>query len=57
MGCCGTGTLEVSLLCNKDTPFTCTDASKYVFWDSIHPTEHTVKVVTDYFQKYLKQFH
>ncbi|KAF8032144.1 hypothetical protein BT93_D1156 [Corymbia citriodora subsp. variegata] len=39
-GCCGTGLLETSYLCNPDS-YVCPDASKYVFWDSIHPTEKT----------------
>uniref|UniRef100_A0A5B6YG02 GDSL esterase/lipase n=1 Tax=Davidia involucrata TaxID=16924 RepID=A0A5B6YG02_DAVIN len=37
-GCCGTGLLEMGILCNPKSPV-CPDASKYVFWDSIHPTE------------------
>ncbi|KAL9269870.1 GDSL esterase/lipase-like protein [Drosera capensis] len=39
-GCCGTGYLESSFLCNSLSPV-CEDAAKYVFWDSIHPTERT----------------
>ncbi|PIA31941.1 hypothetical protein AQUCO_04700064v1 [Aquilegia coerulea] len=37
-GCCGTGKLETSYLCNSLTPI-CPDRSKYIFWDAIHPTE------------------
>ncbi|KAL3741770.1 hypothetical protein ACJRO7_017270 [Eucalyptus globulus] len=37
-GCCGTGLLEAAFLCNPNS-YVCPDASKYVFWDSIHPTE------------------
>ncbi|KAF5206145.1 GDSL esterase/lipase [Thalictrum thalictroides] len=37
-GCCGTGLLEVSYLCNHLAPL-CPDRSKYIFWDAIHPTE------------------
>ncbi|KAI3745809.1 hypothetical protein L6452_08219 [Arctium lappa] len=37
-GCCGTGNIEVAILCNRLLP-TCLDASKYLFWDSFHPTE------------------
>lgn len=37
-GCCGTGLLETSFMCNPKSPV-CADATKYVFWDSIHPTE------------------
>ncbi|CAM8927699.1 unnamed protein product [Rhodiola kirilowii] len=40
-GCCGTGLAETSFLCNPTSPL-CSEASKYVFFDSIHPTErHT----------------
>ncbi|KAF5729144.1 GDSL-motif lipase/hydrolase family protein [Tripterygium wilfordii] len=39
-GCCGTGYLEAAFLCNPDS-YVCPDASTYVFWDSIHPTEKT----------------
>ncbi|XXG86242.1 hypothetical protein AAC387_Pa11g1174 [Persea americana] len=45
-GCCGTGVVEVSILCNPATP-PCPDVSKYVFWDSYHPTEKAYKVITD----------
>lgn len=44
VGCCGTGLLETSFLCNPKT-FVCPDASKYVFWDSIHPTQTTYNLV------------
>ncbi|KAJ8761513.1 hypothetical protein K2173_001648 [Erythroxylum novogranatense] len=40
IGCCGTGYLEAGLLCNPHS-YVCPDASKFVFWDSIHPTEKT----------------
>ncbi|XP_068651280.1 GDSL esterase/lipase At5g45960 [Aristolochia californica] len=39
-GCCGTGYIEFSFLCNLKCEV-CEDASKYVFWDAIHPTEKT----------------
>ncbi|KAG4955983.1 hypothetical protein JHK85_042363 [Glycine max] len=39
-GCCGSGYIEASILCNKLSNV-CLDPSKYVFWDSIHPTEKT----------------
>ncbi|KAL1822894.1 hypothetical protein ACET3Z_009672 [Daucus carota] len=45
-GCCGTGTLEVSVLCNKLSP-TCPDRTKFLFWDSAHPTETGFKLVVD----------
>lgn len=40
-GCCGTGLIEVGVTCNSNTSVTCPDASKYVFWDSVHSTEET----------------
>lgn len=43
-GCCGTGLLEASFSCNPKSP-TCTDASKYAFWDAIHPTESTYYII------------
>ncbi|KAE9599257.1 hypothetical protein Lal_00043865 [Lupinus albus] len=36
-GCCGSGLIEASFMCNKISNV-CSDPSKYVFWDSIHPT-------------------
>ncbi|KAK1312877.1 GDSL esterase/lipase APG [Acorus calamus] len=38
-GCCGMGIVETAVLCNPDSPGTCKNASGYVFWDSVHPTE------------------
>lgn len=38
VGCCGSGLLEVSFACNLES-VVCSDDSKYVFWDAIHPTE------------------
>ncbi|XP_021759472.1 GDSL esterase/lipase EXL3-like [Chenopodium quinoa] len=44
-GCCGTGNLEVSFLCTRLDPGTCKNASKFIFWDSFHPTEAAYKVI------------
>ena len=38
-GCCGTGFLETSFLCNKLAVGTCGNASQYIFWDAFHPSE------------------
>lgn len=47
-GCCGTGNIEVSVLCNRlEDAHTCPDASKYVFWDSYHPTEAAYKILSN----------
>ncbi|THF96555.1 hypothetical protein TEA_023210 [Camellia sinensis var. sinensis] len=43
-GCCGTGFMETSFLCNPKS-IVCPDATKYVFWDSIHPTEKTYSII------------
>ncbi|CAL5213266.1 unnamed protein product [Lathyrus oleraceus] len=44
-GCCGSGFIEATFMCNHNS-HVCFDPSKYVFWDSIHPTE---KVYHDLF--------
>lgn len=45
--CCGTGTIETSLLCNTRAPGTCSNATGYVFWDSFHPSEAANRVLSD----------
>ncbi|KAM5565185.1 GDSL esterase/lipase EXL3-like [Rosa sericea] len=55
-GCCGTGALEVAILCNKLSP-TCENPADHVFWDSYHPTEQAYRVlIPPVLQKYLNQF-
>lgn len=50
--CCGTGLFEMGYLCEKlINPFTCSDASKYVFWDSFHPTEKSNGIIADHVLK------
>ncbi|CAH9137103.1 unnamed protein product [Cuscuta epithymum] len=57
VACCGTGLFEMSYLCDRMNPFTCTDANKYVFWDSFHLTEKTNRIIVDYLMKNtLRQF-
>ncbi|KAG0474879.1 hypothetical protein HPP92_014565 [Vanilla planifolia] len=52
-GCCGTGTFEVTLTCNSLTTLVCEDASKYVFWDSYHPTERAYRIlISNVVQRY-----
>ncbi|XP_017701675.2 GDSL esterase/lipase EXL3-like [Phoenix dactylifera] len=54
-GCCGTGELEVSVLCNRLTASTCSNITEYVFWDSYHPTERAYKIMVDkIFKDYIK---
>lgn len=52
-GCCGTGKLEVAVLCNP-LDATCSNASEYVFWDSYHPTEGVYRKLVNYvLEKYI----
>uniref|UniRef100_A0A7N0V3V5 GDSL esterase/lipase EXL3 n=1 Tax=Kalanchoe fedtschenkoi TaxID=63787 RepID=A0A7N0V3V5_KALFE len=56
-GCCGTGKIEVVVLCNQFSPFTCSDASSYVFWDSYHPTEEAYgTLLPTLVRKYVNDF-
>ncbi|XP_024004865.1 GDSL esterase/lipase At3g43570 isoform X3 [Eutrema salsugineum] len=55
-GCCGSGALAVSYMCNILNPFTCSNSSAYVFWDSYHPTERAYQVIVDnLLDKYLSK--
>ena len=45
--CCGTGTVEASILCNPLLPGTCPSAHTYVFWDVWHLSEAANKVIVD----------
>lgn len=56
-GCCGSGNLEVAVLCNQLTPITCPNVADHVFWDSYHPTESAYKsLIPPLLQKYVDQF-
>ncbi|MCD7459289.1 hypothetical protein HAX54_040548 [Datura stramonium] len=47
-GCCGTGSLETtSLLCNPNLGGTCSNATEYVFWDGVHPSQAANQVIAD----------
>ncbi|KAK7843842.1 gdsl esterase/lipase [Quercus suber] len=46
-GCCGTGLIETSILCNPKSVGTCANASEYVFWDGFHPSEAANKILAD----------
>ncbi|KAL5995677.1 hypothetical protein ACLOJK_025745 [Asimina triloba] len=55
LGCCGTGTIEFAVLCNDKNPYTCRDDSKYVFWDSFHPTQKAYEeIVPRMLRDYIK---
>ncbi|XAR61635.1 Triacylglycerol lipase [Bertholletia excelsa] len=45
-GCCGTGILEVTLLCNPSTE-TCPDDTLFLFWDTYHPTEKGYRILVN----------
>ncbi|XP_038992560.1 GDSL esterase/lipase At5g22810-like [Hibiscus syriacus] len=49
-GCCGTGLLETSILCNQHSIGTCANASEYVFWDAFHPSETTNQLLATQLQ-------
>ncbi|OMO76347.1 Lipase, GDSL [Corchorus capsularis] len=44
-GCCGSGLVEYGDTCRGLS--TCPDASKYVFWDAVHPTEKMYEIIAD----------
>jgi len=43
--CCGVANIEAGILCNSFSLKICQNATKYVFWDSIHPTERTYNML------------
>ncbi|XWS38989.1 hypothetical protein CRYUN_Cryun18bG0011400 [Craigia yunnanensis] len=49
-GCCGTGLLEASFLCNPITPI-CSKPSEFLFWDSIHPTQEAYQYIAKHLEK------
>ncbi|KAF5200557.1 GDSL esterase/lipase [Thalictrum thalictroides] len=44
-GCVGSGEIELGETCKGQS--TCKDPSKYIFWDSVHPTEKMYKIISD----------
>ncbi|XP_024031457.1 GDSL esterase/lipase At2g40250-like [Morus notabilis] len=55
-GCCGTGMMEMGPLCIVGLPM-CPDASRLIFWDSMHPTEAAYKAIADHFFQTVRQLH
>ncbi|KAK7346325.1 hypothetical protein VNO80_20842 [Phaseolus coccineus] len=56
-GCCGVANIEAGFLCNSFSLEVCQNATKYVFWDSIHPTEQTYSMlVTNIVEKNIHKF-
>ncbi|KAG9439660.1 hypothetical protein H6P81_019825 [Aristolochia fimbriata] len=47
-GCCGTGYVEMGPSCSSlSQRLSCPDPSKYMFWDSVHPSQAVCKVVAE----------
>nr|QBG82559.1 GDSL esterase/lipase At2g04570-like [Papaver somniferum] len=46
-GCCGTETFEFGILCKAADALSCPDPSKYVFWDSVHPSEKVYNIMAN----------
>ena len=55
--CCGTGEIELGFLCNKLTPFTCVDADKYLFFDSVHLSQRAYKTIANIFFKFERSYY
>ncbi|KAI8005744.1 GDSL esterase/lipase [Camellia lanceoleosa] len=53
VACCATGMFEMGYMCDQLNPFTCSDANKYVFWDSFHPTEKTNNIISKFVIKHV----
>jgi phospholipase/lecithinase/hemolysin len=45
IGCCGTGDIEVGILCNRYSLDICSNPSSYIFWDSYHPTQEAYNLL------------
>ncbi|OIW02889.1 hypothetical protein TanjilG_29665 [Lupinus angustifolius] len=55
--CCGTGLFEIGYMCDKLNIFTCWDPNNHVFWDALHTTEKTNRIVADdLIKNYLSEF-
>ncbi|KAL1191060.1 GDSL esterase/lipase [Cardamine amara subsp. amara] len=54
-GCCGTGLLEASFMCNNFSP-TCQNRSEFVFFDSIHPSEATYNYIGNGLEPQIRQW-
>jgi len=47
-GCCQTRTAgKISVFCNPRLPGTCPNATQFVFWDSVHPSQAANQVLAD----------
>lgn len=55
-GCCGTGLIEVTQLCDSRFMAVCDDVEKHVFFDSYHPTEKAYGIIVDYIWEHYSQY-
>ncbi|KAL5201492.1 hypothetical protein ABZP36_035846 [Zizania latifolia] len=46
-GCCGTGLIETTILCGLSERWTCQDDDAYAFFDSVHPSQRTYKIIAN----------
>lgn len=46
-GCCGTGLAEVGQQCRQAARLSCPDADKFIYWDSVHPTQRMYRIIAD----------
>ncbi|KAL5801806.1 hypothetical protein ACOSQ3_033438 [Xanthoceras sorbifolium] len=44
-GCCGSGLIEATFMCNPNSP-KCQNPSQFIFWDSIHPTHSAYRFLS-----------
>ncbi|KAJ8751295.1 hypothetical protein K2173_016477 [Erythroxylum novogranatense] len=49
-GCCGGTKSGASILCTRDAP-PCQNASQFVFWDCIHPTQSVYEMQANFLEK------
>ncbi|CAF1865476.1 BnaC04g42300D [Brassica napus] len=54
-GCCGTGFLETSFMCNVLSQ-TCDNHSEFLFFDSIHPSEATYNYIGDLLDTQIREW-
>ncbi|KAI3869544.1 hypothetical protein MKX03_012121 [Papaver bracteatum] len=46
-GCCATGTIEFGIICKAGNLLSCSDPSKYLFWDAVHPSEKVYGILAN----------
>ncbi|KAF7044744.1 hypothetical protein CFC21_053933 [Triticum aestivum] len=57
-GCCGSGLIEVTMLCDTRYMGVCDDVDKHVFFDSYHPTQRAYEIIVDHiFKNYVPLMH